>query len=66
MSNEERQALLKMVDLIENLTVKIDALERALIERGVLLNGERDKWEQEYMLAASSDTMAVRGKISAR
>jgi hypothetical protein len=55
-----------MVDLIENLTVKIDALERALIERGVLLNGERDKWEQEYMLAASSDTMAVRGKISAR
>ena len=65
MSSEEKQVLLKIVDLIESLTVKVDALERTLIERGVLLNGERDNWEQEYKLAASRDTLAVRAKINA-
>jgi hypothetical protein len=64
MTQAEKQVLCSIVELIENLTVKVDALESALVHRTLLANGERDMYENDYRLSASNDVSAVRGAIA--
>jgi hypothetical protein len=44
--------------------VKIDALEGALIGRGLLKNGERDQYASNYLKAATDDLLLIRTAIA--
>ncbi len=64
MTQQEKDVLSGIVQILENLTVKIDALESALIQRDLLMNGEQDQYEKNYRLAAAKDLDPIRRAIA--
>jgi hypothetical protein len=64
MTQAEKQVLLDIVQLIQTLTVKVDALEGALVRRGVIQDSDRPALAGEYALAALNDLAPVRTAIS--
>jgi hypothetical protein len=63
MTKAETDVLSSIVQIIQNLTVKVDALEGALIRRGAILAGDRPNLEPEYLQAALTDLSAVRSSL---
>lgn len=59
MTTDERNVLSAIVQLIQTLTVKVDALEGVLIRRGVIRDGDRPAIAEEYLQAALNDLAAV-------
>lgn len=64
MTNEEKKVLTDIVSLIQTLMVKTDALEGALIRRGVILGTDRTAIADEYLRAALDDLAGVRMSIA--
>ena len=60
MTKAEKQSLRDTFQIIQKLTVKVDALEGALIRRGAIQQTDREALELEYLLAAQGDLSAVR------
>jgi hypothetical protein len=64
MTQAEKNVLAEIVGLIQTLTVKVDALEGALIRRGVIRDSDRQTLAEEYLQAALNDLAAVRMSIA--
>ena len=64
MTHEEKQILLEITQLVQDLTVKVDSLEAALIHRNLLRDGERGNYAPNYYAAASQDTALIRAQIA--
>lgn len=64
MTQAEKAVLNAIVQAIQVQTVKLDALERVLIDRGLILDGERDLREQDYLMAAIAELAQVRTAIA--
>lgn len=65
MTQQEVNALLQIVQVIQTLTIKVDALEGVLIRRGVIQDSDRPAIAAEYLQAALTDLAGVRNAISA-
>jgi hypothetical protein len=64
MTGAEKQVLSDIVLLIQTLTVKVDALEGALVRRGVIRDTDRPAIAEEYLQAALNDLARVRTSIA--
>jgi hypothetical protein len=64
MTQPEKQVLFDIVQLIQTLTVKVDALEGALVRRGVIQDSDRPALAGVYAQAALNDLVGVRTAIS--
>jgi len=64
MTGAEKQVLSDIVQLIQTLTVKVDALEGVLVRRGVIQDTDRPTIEDQYLQAALNDLAMVRMSIS--
>jgi hypothetical protein len=64
MTQAEKNVLTAMVQVLQTQMVKIDALEGALIQRRLLQDGERDRIEPNYFVAAIADLAQVRAAIA--
>jgi hypothetical protein len=64
MTGTEKQVLSDIVQLIQTLTVKVDALEGALISKGLIQDSDRPAQAEKYLPAALSDLAAVRTSIA--
>jgi hypothetical protein len=64
MTKAEKQVLFDIVQIIQTLTVKTDALEGALVRKDVLLDSDRPALAKEYLQAALADLLAVRRSIA--
>ena len=64
MTRRERDVLNAITQILENLTVGLDALEVALIRGGLLTNGLRQQLEPDYVMAAKNDLAALRKAIA--
>jgi hypothetical protein len=64
MTEAEKQVLLDLVQIIQTLTVKVDALEGVLVRRGVIQDLDRPALTGEYVQAALNDLAPVRTAIS--
>lgn len=63
MTNKEKDVLSQIVQLIQTLTIKVDALEGVLIRKGVVQDSDRPAIAEEYRQAALNDLAAVRMSI---
>jgi hypothetical protein len=64
MTHSEKQIFLDLTQLVRDLTVKVDSMERALIQRGLLRDGERGNYAQDYYAAADQDVALIRSQIA--
>jgi hypothetical protein len=64
MTRREKDVLNAITQVLENLTVGLDALEGALIRGGLLTNGLRQQLEPDYLVAAKTDLAALRTAIA--
>jgi len=64
MTRREKDVLNTITQVLENLTVGLDALEGALIRGGLLTNGLRQQLEPDYVAAARTDLAALRAAIA--
>ena len=64
MTQAEKKVFLDIAQIIQTLTVKVDALEGALIHRGVIQASDRPALADQYVQAALNDLAAVRTLIS--
>ena len=65
MGRDEKEVLNGIVHVLENLTVKIDAVEGALVRTGLLPDRLCGQLEPEYRAAAMRDLAALRAALSA-
>jgi hypothetical protein len=64
MTRREKEVLNAITQVLENLTVGLNALEGALVKGGSLTAGERQQLEPDYVSAAKKDLAALRAAIS--
>jgi hypothetical protein len=64
MTSADRDILNGILQVLENLTVGLDAVEGALIHEGLLTNGQRQQFEPNYRQAAISDLAVLRMKVA--
>lgn len=64
MTESEKAVLQDVVQVLENLTVGLDAIEGALIHANLLTNGQRQQLEPDYRQAAMKDLTLLRLKIA--
>jgi hypothetical protein len=63
MTQAEKQVLLDIVQVLHNLTVKIDSVEGALIRSNLLPNGLSESLAPNYVQAAANDLALLRSSI---
>ena len=64
MTQTEKDILYGIVQTLQNVMVKFDALERVLIDRQVIQSGERDLRDSDYYQAAVNDLDLIRLAIA--
>jgi hypothetical protein len=64
MTQPEKDVLTGIVQHLENLMVQTDALERALIARSLIADGEAGSYRLSYVAAAQRDLALIRQAIA--
>ena len=64
MTRREKEVLNAITQVLENLTVGLNALEGALVKGGSLTTGQRQQLEPDYVTAAKENLAALRAAIS--
>ena len=64
MTQAEKDILLAIVQHMEVLTVRVDALEGSLIARRLIRDGEAGSLEANYVQAARNDLASIRSQIA--